>query len=124
MNGASLGIPSSPNPGQTVTCTVCRQGVAKAKVSYCDLDGGCGRPYCHDPDTAEGCGGASLASGQDDREWCYACDPNLPPDAKEGLLRDCIELADHRRARRQRIRVRLKGIRKADSRLAAPGGDQ
>lgn len=112
MNGESLGIPSPPEPGRTVTCTVCRQGVAE--VRYCDLDGGCGGPYCYDPDTTQGCGGASLALGEAAREWCYACDPNLPSDVKEDLLRECRELADHRRAIRRRIREKLEGIRRPE----------
>lgn len=119
MNGESLGIPSPPTPGQTVTCTVCRQAVTE--VSYCDLDGGCGKPYCYDPDTAEGCGGASLALVQDAREWCYEHDPHLPPDAKEGLVRERLRLADAQRTRRRRMRARLEEIRKTASRFAAPG---
>ena len=121
MNREALGFPSPPEPGRTVTCTICRQGVAK--VSYCDQDGGCGKPYCYDPDPAKGCGGASLALGQNDREWCYRCDPNLPPEAREDLVRVCLDVAGRQNEVKRRIRARLKGIWNTSPRLAAPGDD-
>lgn len=111
MSGESLGNPSPPTPGQTVTCTVCRQGVTE--WSYCDLDGGCGKPYCYGPDPADGCGGASPYLGQDAREWCFKCDPSLPRDAKEDLVGECLRLADDRRTIGRRKRARLEGLRNA-----------
>lgn len=106
MGGGFQGFQQSRKPGSTVTCTVCRGPANQRDTTNC---GGCGGPYCNGGENTAGrCGGfSSLDLGEDERQWCYNCDPKAPPELAEDRRRLRGELMDSQKRRKRIIQEAL-----------------